>query len=71
MRPVTLAGLALLAVGALILFRGLSYTADRSVIKVGEFKASVEERQSVPAWVGGLAVAAGLVLVVAGRRRRE
>ena len=70
MRPATLAGLALLAIGAFILFRGLSYTADRSVIKIGEFEASMEERRSIPAWAGGLAAAAGLVLLVAGSRRR-
>ncbi|HUF36505.1 MAG TPA: hypothetical protein VMN37_11185 [Gemmatimonadales bacterium] len=70
MRPASLAGLALIAVGAFILFRGLTYTADRSVIKVGEFEASVEEQRAVPAWLGGLAVVAGLVLVVAGSRRR-
>ncbi|HEX6106579.1 MAG TPA: hypothetical protein VFZ26_13420 [Gemmatimonadales bacterium] len=70
MRPLTLAGLALLALGGFILFRGLNYTSDRSVIRIGEFEASVEERQAVPAWIGGLAAAAGLVLVVAGSRRR-
>ncbi len=70
MRPASLAGLALIAVGAFILFRGLTYTADRSVIKVGEFEASVEEQRSVPAWLGGLAVVAGLGLLVAGSRRR-
>jgi hypothetical protein len=65
-----LAGLVLLAVGAFILFRGLSYNSDRSVIKIGEFEASVQEKQSVPAWAGGLAAVAGLVLIVAGSRRR-
>jgi hypothetical protein len=70
MRPAALAGLALLAVGAFILFRGLNYTADRSVVKIGEFEASMEARRSVPAWIGGVAAAAGLVLLVAGSRRR-
>lgn len=70
MRPATIAGLLLLAVGGFILVRGLNYTADRSVIKVGEFEASLEERRAVPAWAGGLAAAAGLVLLVAGSRRR-
>lgn len=70
MRPATIGGLVLLAIGAFILFQGLNYTADRSVFKVGEFEASMEERRSIPAWVGGLAAAAGLVLLVAGVRRR-
>jgi hypothetical protein len=69
MRPTTIAGILLLALGAFILFRGLSYTSDRSVLKVGEFQASVEERRSVPAWAGGLIAVAGIGLLVAGRRR--
>jgi hypothetical protein len=70
MRPATLVGIVLLALGAFILFRGLSYSSNRSVIRVGEFEASVEERRSVPLWAGGLAAVAGLVLIVAGARRR-
>lgn len=71
MRPLTLVGIILLALGAFIVFRGLNYSSDRSVLKVGELEASVEERRSVPVWAGGLAAAAGLVLVVAGARRRR
>jgi hypothetical protein len=70
MRPATLVGLVLVAVGGFILFRGLSYTSDRSVFKVGDIEASLEQKRSVPAWAGGLAAAAGLVLIVAGSRRR-
>ena len=69
MRPVTIAGVLLLALGAFILFRGLSYTSDRSVLKVGEFQASVEERRSVPAWAGALIAVAGIALLVTGRLR--
>jgi hypothetical protein len=69
MRPTTIAGILLLALGAFILFRGLSYTSNRSVLKVGEFQASVEERRTVPAWAGGLIAVAGIGLLVAGRRR--
>jgi hypothetical protein len=69
MRPTTIAGILLLALGAFILFRGLSYTSNRSVLKVGEFQASVEERRTVPDWAGGLIAVAGIGLLVAGRRR--
>jgi hypothetical protein len=70
MRPATIAGLVLLVIGGFIAFRGLSYTADKSVISVGEFQASVEERRSVPIWVGVVAGAAGLALLFAGSRQR-
>ena len=69
MRPATLLGLLLLAVGGFIAFRGFSYSSNRSVLKVGEFEATLEERQTVPAWAGGLVAVAGLVLVAAGMRK--
>jgi hypothetical protein len=71
MRPLTLAGLALVAIGGFVLVRGLSFTSQKSVLKVGDFQATVEEQRTVPAWVGGLAVAAGVVLLVGGARRRS
>lgn len=70
MRPLSLVGLVLVAVGGFILLRGLSFTSQKSVLKVGDFQASVEEHRTVPPWVGGLAVVGGLVLLVAGSRRR-
>ncbi|MBA3555043.1 MAG: hypothetical protein H0W29_09840 [Gemmatimonadales bacterium] len=70
MRPMVVVGIILLALGGFIVFRGLSYSSDRSVLKVGDLEASVEERRSVPVWAGGLAAAAGLVLIAAGARRR-
>ena len=70
MRPLTLAGLALLVLGGFVLLRGLSYTSQKSVLKVGDFNATVEERQAVPPWIGAVAVVGGIVLLVAGSRRR-
>ena len=52
-----------------MLLRGLSFTSQKSVLQVGDFKASVEERRDVPAWAGALAVAGGIVLLIAGSRR--
>jgi hypothetical protein len=40
------------------------------VLKVGDFHATMEERQTVPPWVGAVAVVGGIVLLVAGSRRR-
>jgi hypothetical protein len=71
MRPLAFAGLVLLVLGGYVLLRGLSFASDESVIRVGGFEASVEQRRDVPPWVGVLAAAGGLVLFVAGIRRRR
>jgi uncharacterized membrane protein len=70
MRPLTLVGILLLALGAFILFRGMSYKSKDEVLRVGDLKASVEERHAVPTWVGGLAIVAGIVLIAGGMKRR-
>jgi hypothetical protein len=70
MKPSLLIGIVLVLLGGFILVRGFSYSSDRSVIKVGDFKASVEERRSVPTWLGAVAIVGGLALVLAGSRRK-
>jgi hypothetical protein len=70
MRPLPIVGLLLVLVGGFILVRGFSFTSQKSVVKVGDFQASVEERREVPAWAGALVVAGGIVLLTASRRRR-
>lgn len=70
MRPLSLVGILLLAVGAFLIFRGASYKSRDEVLKVGDLKASVEEKKAVPTWVGGAAIVAGVVLIAAGMRRR-
>ncbi len=70
MRPLSLIGIVLLALGAFIIFRGASYKSKDEVLRVGDLKASVEEKHAVPTWVGGAAIVAGVVLLAAGMRRR-
>jgi uncharacterized membrane protein len=70
MRPLTLVGILLLALGAFILFRGMTYKSRDQVLKVGDLKASVEEKHAVPTWAGGLAIVAGVVLIAGGMRKR-
>ena len=45
MRPLTLVGILLLALGAFILFQGMSYKSKDEVLRVGDLKASVTEKQ--------------------------
>ncbi|HEV7366768.1 MAG TPA: hypothetical protein VGN76_13050 [Gemmatimonadales bacterium] len=70
MRPQALVGIILLVLGAFILFRGMSYKSKDEVLKVGDVKASVEQKHAVPTWAGGVALVAGLVLLAGGMKRR-
>ena len=64
-----LIGIGLILVGGWVLVRGLSYSAKRTVFKVGEMEAAVKETREVPSWVGGIAIVGGLVVLGTGRRR--
>ncbi len=70
MRPLSLAGLALILVGAFLLIRGGTFTSRRDVLKVGDVKLTANEQQAIPSWVGGVAILAGAVVLAAGTRRR-
>jgi hypothetical protein len=62
----------LLIVGGILslVFGGIRYTKEHSVLDVGPIHARAEEKKTVPIppLVGGLALAAGLVLVISGSR---
>lgn len=66
MRPLSIAGLLLLAAGLFVALRGVSYRSSRSDLRVGDFQASLEERRTIPPWVGWVGAGLGLVLVVRG-----
>jgi hypothetical protein len=70
MRPQALVGIILVVIGAFILFRGMTYKSKDEVLKVGDLKASVEQRHAVPTWAGGVALVAGIVLLAGGMKRR-
>jgi drug/metabolite transporter (DMT)-like permease len=71
MKPQMIAGIVLVGLGVFIVLRGLNYGSQRSVMRVGDFQASVETRRAIPTWVGGVAIVGGLLLVGAGVRRRR
>lgn len=70
MRPTLIAGLVLIAVGLWLIIRPPSYPHKENVLKLGDLEATVQEQRSVPGWAGGVVLGAGLVLVVAGLRKR-
>lgn len=70
MRPFIVAGILLVGLGAFVLLRGASFTSRKDVLKVGDVKVTANEQRAVPPWVGGAAVVAGVILLVAGARRQ-
>jgi hypothetical protein len=70
MRSSQILGLLLILAGAALLWFRPAYTTKKNVLEIGEVKASVDEQQRIPPWVGGLAIGAGLVLIVGGARRQ-
>jgi hypothetical protein len=71
MRTVTIAGLVLMVVGALLFFFGGSFTTRRDVLEVGGLTVTAEERRPIAPWVAGVAVLAGVTLVLVSEVRRK
>jgi hypothetical protein len=70
MRVTLIAGVLLAALGGFIVVKGISYTREESVLKLGELEAKVKQKRDVPEWVGGIALGAGLVLIIVGLKQR-
>lgn len=69
-----IAGIVLIVLGALALsYGGVTYTRRRDTVRLGPLSATVRQRETVPISpvLGGLAVVAGIGLLVAGGRRRR
>lgn len=74
MRAGVIAGIALIVLGALALaYQGFSFTREREIVDIGPIEATAEERETVPIppILGGLAIVAGVVLILVGRRASE
>ena len=70
--PLTLIGIALVALGVVALvYQGITYTTSKNVVDLGPVKITAEKERTIPLppIVGGLALAGGIALVVAGMRR--
>jgi hypothetical protein len=73
MTPVRILGIVLIVAGALALaYGGFSYTKESHQAKLGPFELSMKEKQQVdvPQWAGLASIAAGIVLVVVGGRKK-
>jgi hypothetical protein len=69
MKPVAI---ILIVAGALMLiFRGFNFTKEKKVVDLGAVEINKKENHSVnwPAYAGGIALAAGALILVAGRKK--
>jgi hypothetical protein len=65
-------GILLIVFGVIsLVYQGITYTEREEVLDIGPIEATAETEKTIPLSpiVGGLALAAGTVLVVVGNRR--
>ncbi len=66
-------GIVLIVLGVIALATGgFSFTREEKVLDIGPIEARAEKRESVPLppLLGGAALAGGVVLLIAGSRRK-
>ena len=71
MRASLVAGLVLIAAGVLLILRPPHYASEQSVFKLGDLEAKVQQERTLPGWVGGTVLGAGVVLLGAGLFKRS
>jgi hypothetical protein len=67
------AGIVLIVLGVIgLVWGGITYTKRRDTVSVGPISASVQQKETFPIspLVSGIALIAGIGLLVAGGRRR-
>ena len=68
-----LAGIILIVLGALALvYQGIRYTTREKLIDLGPLKVTASEQKTIPLppIVGGVALVAGIALVLADRKKK-
>lgn len=74
MKPITLIGIVLLILGVLALaYQGIGHTRQERVLDIGPIHATAERHERIPISpiVGGLALAGGIVMLIAGARHKH
>ena len=73
MTPRRIVGLVLVIIGLIsLLWGGISWTREKTIVDIGPIEARSQERETIPLppIVGGMALVAGAILLVARERSR-
>jgi UDP-N-acetylmuramyl pentapeptide phosphotransferase/UDP-N-acetylglucosamine-1-phosphate transferase len=71
MKSSAVAGVILIIIGVIsLVFQGITYTRHKKVLQVGSFQATTEQHKTIPLppIIGGVALVAGVALLMVGRR---
>jgi hypothetical protein len=74
MKPIAIVGVLLIVFGlAALAYQGITYTSRETVLDIGPVHATADRQKTLPLppIVGGVAVAGGVVLLVAGVRNKR
>ena len=72
MKPLAIVGIVLIVLGAVALaYQGITYTKTERVVDLGPLKIDAEREKTIPLppILGGIALVAGVVLLIASGRR--
>lgn len=65
-------GIILIIAGiAMFIFRGFNFTQEKKVVDIGPLEINKKEKKTVswPLYAGGIAIAAGVVVLLAGNKK--
>jgi hypothetical protein len=74
MKPISMAGILLVVLGALALaYQGITYTHREKIVDIGPIHATADEQKTIPLppILGAIALAAGIALLVVGSRQKN
>jgi hypothetical protein len=72
MKPAMILGIVLIVLGALALaYHGIRYTTREKLLDIGSLKVTASERKTIPVppVVAGIALAAGIALILMDRKK--
>jgi hypothetical protein len=72
MKPLVIIGIIFMLLGVVALSYGnITYTKEEKIAEIGPFKATAEREKSIPLppLLGGLALAAGAIMIAVGYRK--